>query len=102
FNLAESSESLRRRIDDYLAGKPIEQGHASAFELLSHVVQSHDRRNAERARHNRGMGGAASEVGCDAEDAMPVHRRRVRGSKIVGDKNVRFTWKRHRFRRISL
>ena len=102
FNLTVVSKGLGRWINDHLAGKPIEQGHASAFELLSHVVQSHDRRNAEGARHNRGMGGAASEVRCDAEDAMPVHRRRVRGCEIVGDKNVRFTWKRHRFWRLSL
>ena len=74
----------------------------AGFEFFGDVVQSDDGGNVERTRHDGGVRGAAAEIGGNAEDTLPVHRRRVRWSEIVRDQNVRFRQGEKGFWRFAL
>src|SRR5436305_9031968 len=80
---------LRGRVKDEKAVITVEQYFQATLQFFAGVVQSHHRRNVERARHDRGVRCPAAEVRCQSEDILAIHRRRIGGRDVVREKNVR-------------
>ena len=53
------------------------------------AVQPDDGREAQRARHDRGVRRAAAHVRAERQDELPVEHRGVRRRQVVGEQDVR-------------
>ena len=95
-------ECIRRRIKNETAVVTIEQNILTGLEFLGCIVQSHRRRNLERARHDGGVRSATAEIDGETEDVFAIHRRRIRGRDVVRDEDVRLRHRQKRFRRFPL
>jgi len=60
----------------------------ASLKLRGNIVQSDDRRDVKRARQNRRVRCAATQIGRDPEHVCAVHACRVRRSKIMRNENV--------------
>ena len=83
------SQRLGRWIDNEQAVCPVDQYLLTGLDLCRGVVQTDHCRNIQRTSNDRSMRRAAAEIGGDAEHALLVHRGRVRGGKIMREKDVR-------------
>ena len=102
FQFAVMPKRIRRRIQNQNAVVAIEQDFLPALQLLRRIVQTDDRRNPHRSRHDRGVRSAATEVGRKREHPRAIHRRRVRGRNVMRHQNVLLVRPEIRLRRLAL
>ena len=82
-------ELVRRRIDDHLAGRAVDDDELAGLDDVARVVQADDGRHLERARQDRGVIRPAAGVGREAADLRPVDLRGQRRRQLVGDEHRR-------------
>ena len=80
---------LRRRIDDHLARRAVDDHQLPGLNERARVVQADDRRHLERSREDGGVIRAAAGVGREAAHLGPVDLRGQRRRQLVGDQHRR-------------
>jgi len=75
-------------IEEDLPAVAVHQDRAAVLEARGDPLQPHDGGDAERPRHDGGVGGLAPLLGDKPGDVFPVEGRRVRGGQLVGHDDV--------------
>ena len=72
-------------VDDDDAAVAVDDDHVAAGNVGGEIAQSDDRRDAHGAGDDRGVAGAAADVGREPDHVLAVQGRRLAGQQVVGD-----------------
>ncbi len=89
FELAVFPKRLITRINNDQSVVTVEQDMIAGDQLVADIMQTHDRRNIQRPRHDGGMRGLAADIGGKPHHQRAVELRGVRGGQIMRDEDVR-------------
>ena len=83
------SSAAARGVEHHLAARAVDGEQAAGRDLARRVLEARDRRDAERARDDRGVVGRGADVGDDRQHAVPVELRGLRRREVAGHQHHR-------------